>query len=156
MAHGTPQQYFTAAVVFFAMALPPIGFFFMKVTPELKVLSEWQEVSCTIISSEFVDSRRGRRHGFYEPVIVFEYEWGGETYQSKRHRLESKPMKGRPVGKFIEKYPAGSTSTCYINPANPSEAVLSPITPVNIILSSFAIPLVLVAGFFLIGGIRAR
>ena len=80
-------------------------------------LEDWRAVPCVIASSRL---DRGR------PAIEYLYQVGPKTYRSGRialyPRAFSAPASAREL---VERYPAGKSTDCYVNPADPTDAVLS-------------------------------
>jgi len=107
----------------------------------------WNTVPATIVSSE-VDS-----HGSsYRAAVRYEYRWEGRSYTSDVLCLPRESHDQFDAAQAeVDSFPAGEKTTCRVNPARPSEAVLR---VGNLWLSLFAaIPLVFV--ILGIGGIRS-
>jgi len=91
----------------------------------VKVLAQraWKAHACTILSSGVED--KGRNDNPYVFAVRYEYEFGSKRYES---RLYKRGYRGsdeyHEAHRLVERYPAGQESRCYVNPANPSEAVL--------------------------------
>jgi hypothetical protein len=102
-------------------------FYFIGIRPALKILEarDWPEVECRILSSK-VGSHSGSKGGTtYSIDIVYEYERHGETYRSEAWDFLGGSSSGYDgKAEVVARYPAGSTSRCYVNPREPSEAVL--------------------------------
>ena len=78
----------------------------------------WTPTNCTILSSRnVVVSRKSSR--FH---VVYEYAVQGITYRSSRYQFLTSASKGRPP--IPVELQAGKLATCYVDPADPSEAVL--------------------------------
>jgi len=110
------------------------GLFFTYQTaikPALQVreAQDWQSVPCKIISAEVVRTHRPRTHRTggagtsYHARIVYKYEYKGKEYQSDRigFLLRSGSDASR---KIVQKYKTAENPHCYVNPENPSQAVL--------------------------------
>ncbi len=118
-----------AAVILFSVFLL-IGllvFYFLGIRPAMKVLDakSWTPAQCRIISSSVAahDSDNGHT---YSVDILYSYVIGGKEYKSDRYNF----MGGSSSGydgkkKVVDAFPAGSTATCYANPADPSDSVLN-------------------------------
>ena len=94
--------------------------------------ASWEEKACTI---EFRASHR--------PVVLYSYSHQGRRYRSSRHRLFEAGDRDAPS--LDGQYRAGADAVCFVNPGEPSEAVLDRSFPKMILLG--LIPL----GFFLAG-----
>lgn len=104
-----------------------VFFFFFFVRPVVKVVAarSWPELDCRILSSQ-VGVHSGSEGGStYSIDIAFEYEWRNEKYRSDRYDFMGGSSSGRS-GKeeVVSRHPAGSKALCYVNPGDPSEAVL--------------------------------
>ena len=116
------------AMMFFAMfaILGGVIFFFVTVRPLSKILSarQWAAVPCTIISSE-VKSHSGNHGSTYSVNIFYDYVLNDREYKANRYDFlggSSSGFSGKQA--IVARYPAGSKALCYVNPADPAEAVL--------------------------------
>lgn len=114
----------------FALIFMIVGgglFWFVTLHPILRVLDaqSWPEVPCTIVESH-VDESSGDDGSTYKVAVTFSYTYGGRDYTSDRYDFTNF-YSGGYDGKaaVVALYPAGSRSAAYVNPENPSEAVLS-------------------------------
>jgi hypothetical protein len=100
--------------------------YFVTVRPVLGVLAArgWTPTPCTILSSE-VRSHRGSKSTTYSADIHYAYEVDGRPFHSDRAKFMGGSSSGRG-GKmeFVRRYPGGAKATCYVNPRDPSDAVL--------------------------------
>ena len=95
------------------------------VRPVLGVLAarSWLEVPCTIVASEVAehDSDDGTT---YSIEITYRYTVADREYLSNRYRFMSGSSSGyRAKARFVERHPPGSPATCFVNPADPTDAV---------------------------------
>ncbi len=83
----------------------------------------WKKVPCTIVSSEVQE-----RNDLKEPyafAVRYRYEYGGQTYTgSAFKRGYSGSDKYSTTQQLVQKYPSGRNSFCYVNRADPGQAVL--------------------------------
>ena len=90
-------------------------------------VEKWPEVQCAILESGLDERQVGadapREFRFR---VLYAYEWEGETYESERYRLRGSSWSGREheVAELAEGFPAGSVTTCRVNPERPEIAVL--------------------------------
>jgi hypothetical protein len=88
----------------------------------------WTPVPCEIVSSTLTDFTVSGEVHFtaYRPDVLFRYRVGGVRYHSNAFNFTDfgTPYEG---GKreLIGRFPAGSTATCYVDPADPADAVLT-------------------------------
>lgn len=86
----------------------------------------WEATPCKILSSS-VGSHRGSKGGTtYSIDIVYRYECRGAEYQSDRYNFDMGSSSGyEGKAAVVERYPAGTEAQCYVDPQDPSWAVLS-------------------------------
>jgi hypothetical protein len=96
-----------------------------------RIPTEYREAPCTVTHARMiVHSRRwsegsGYRSG-YTPVITYRYTVDGTTYTSDTYRRPERPMGDwRKVNNLMVTHAAGTKHTCWYDPDDPSEAVLS-------------------------------
>jgi hypothetical protein len=79
---------------------------------ELIEVRSWIATPCTIVSSVV-------HVAWKKNEITYAYDFQGRHYQSARYYFDVVP--GAPA---VRAHPAGQPSNCYVNPADPQEAVL--------------------------------
>jgi uncharacterized protein DUF3592 len=109
------------------------------VVPVVRLLSaySWGSADCSIVRSSFhqemtsVRTRRGGRdvdetRPEYIPDITFAYTVDGRAYQATRYDFSSAHgyMRSDDAKALVSRYPPGAHVTCYVNPRDPSQAVL--------------------------------
>ncbi|MCA9433841.1 MAG: DUF3592 domain-containing protein [Candidatus Omnitrophica bacterium] len=127
---GRPRDYSRGILAFIVVVGLGIGgslVYFMIVSPYLQAneARDWVEVPCTILSSE-VESHDSGDSITYSPHIVYRYTYEGKEYTSERYdfRGGSSSFYDRHA-EVVRSYPSGSETVCWIDPENPSEAVLN-------------------------------
>lgn len=98
----------------------------MGLSPLLNSLNsqEWPQVSCVIDSSE-VKSHHDSDGTTYSVDIRFSYSARGSSYQSDSYNFASGSSSGRSAkAAIVARYPVGSQHDCWVNPEDPSQAVL--------------------------------
>jgi hypothetical protein len=121
----SPMSAFVLWAVFFLIGL---GFLYgLLIRPWVKVqeAKSWPEVSCTILSSQVRthDSDDGTT---YSVDILYAYEWNGRTYKSNRYQFLGGSSSGyRAKADTVSDYPEGSSRICFVNPQDPTQAVLN-------------------------------
>src|SRR5690242_14706205 len=122
------------AVAFFSLFFfAGLGVAFpVLILPVYRVIStrNWKPTPCTILSSG-VHTSRGEHNNTYSPQIRYRYRVGNQTYESEHDW----PMSGHygnndPVD-LAHRYRPRQQATCYVNPANPADAILSRDLPVK-------------------------
>ena len=116
------------AMLFFGIfaILGTLIFFLVFVQPLAKGLQarQWPAIPCTVISSE-VKSHSGNKGTTYSVNIVYSFVINDHEYRANRYAFlggSSSGYSGKRA--IVARYPAGSTGVCYVNPADPTEAVL--------------------------------
>jgi hypothetical protein len=113
---------FSAVFLLFGLGL---GYpFALKPLLEITAARNWPAVPCTIISSQ-VTTRQGDDGPTYGVEVVYQYRVDGRSYTAARYRFSSITSSGR-TGKaaVVARLPAGKKTVCYVNPADPTDAVI--------------------------------
>lgn len=100
----------------------------------------WSLVPCIVIESRVltVSSKGTATH---RPEIVFRYRAGNREFTSKQYSFFNGMSGGREAKEaVVSSLPAGSTTICFVNPADPSMAVMNRSVPMT--LAWAAIPLI--------------
>src|SRR5689334_9407219 len=124
---GVGARLFASLFFLFFMG---IGLFFCWLIARESVASlrtwTWTKQRCEIVASEVQDvGPRGKKTGNYYFLVRYSYDFGGRSYISDRYQL--KPAAFQDYGKaarLTDFYRPESTTVCYLNPVNPTEAVL--------------------------------
>jgi hypothetical protein len=81
----------------------------------------WPQVSGTILASLVADHGRGGS----EPLVGYEYCYGGQKFKSSRRRAANFSSGGLESSKFVtSRYPVGYKVTVFVNPKKPAESAL--------------------------------
>lgn len=99
-----------------------------KSTAYRQTAQNWPSTTGTILMSS-VQSRRSSRHGGHSnyPVIVYQYEVNGKTYQSQRIKAGEQFFNVNvswEAQKIVDRYMIGAKVPVYYDPNNPAEAAL--------------------------------
>jgi hypothetical protein len=101
---------------------------FLLVRPLVKVVAarSWPPVSCTVVESR-VDESSGEDGSTYRPLVHAAYHVDGVEHRSATYDFSGNVYSGGYDGKaeIVARYPVGSRTTCYVNPDDTSEAVIS-------------------------------
>ncbi len=115
--------------VFFAFLSFIMGFAFLIpcfVFPAVKIVAarSWPEMPCRVISSA-VGSHSGDDSTTFSIDILYAYTIDGREHRSNRYGFFGGSTSGH-AGKaaVVRRYPSGTQSVCYVNPADPTDAVL--------------------------------
>lgn len=99
---------------FYHASLKPLGTY-------LDGLS-WRETPCTIVSSRLTTDE----NKVFKVDILYSYGVDGRVYRSNRYDLTNIQSSegGEKKQAAVARYPAGSRTTCYVDPDDPAKAVL--------------------------------
>lgn len=116
---------------------------FMTVLPLVRTASAqgWNQLACTIERSEVL-SYSDSDGTTYRIDILFFYDVDGERYGSNRYSFSQIGSSSGYEGKreATERYPEGSQATCYVDPNDPTKAVLHRGLTLGNLLGLFPIP----------------
>lgn len=116
----------------------------------------WDTAPCNILSSS-VGSHRSDDGTTYSVDIEYAYVLDGTTYHSDQYNFFSGSSSGRSRKQaIVDQFPAGSERECYVNPANPHEAVLNRDFSMTYLIGCFGLIFVFIALAILIGSLRSR
>ena len=111
--------------LFFAVGLGTFYFFFAKPAMRIAAARSWRETSCVVLSSR-VRTHEGDDGDTYSVDVLYEYDFGGRTYQSNRFQFLGGSSGGRAAKEaVVARHPAGTRTVCWVDPADPQEAVLA-------------------------------
>ncbi|HEX2223127.1 MAG TPA: DUF3592 domain-containing protein [Thermoanaerobaculia bacterium] len=145
--------------LFLAAGLAFTWFLLVKPVAGILAARSWSEATCVVQASrvEEVSDSDGTT---YKPVIDYTYTFNGGEYRSSRYRFVEFSSSGyQGKAEVVARYPPGRRTPCYVNPENPSEAVLSRDFDLAYLIGLF--PLLFVAAgvggilFTLRGGFRS-
>ncbi len=82
--------------------------------------------NCVILSSQVVTSASSKGSSTYRIEMSYKYRVGGREYRSDRYDWSVGSTSGRASKEaVVERYPEGSEATCYVNPRDPTDAVIN-------------------------------
>jgi hypothetical protein len=124
-ASGRPGGCATAFVVVFLGVFVVVGSatgFFMSARPLSQVYAarSWTPAECEVVSSRVVHSDDTAR-----PDIVYRYTIGGREYTSNRYNFLPGSSSDSNVPVAVANHPPGKKFECYVDPADPSNAVIN-------------------------------
>jgi hypothetical protein len=118
------------------LAVVAIFFTYLDVIIWIEALSmdKWVETDCHIIESRVEEE--GGKDWTDLFVVVYQYDWNGETKEANVYSLEYNGGSYYPdPNNLVTQYPIGSVKKCYVNPENPNQAVLEKESTVSIFFS---------------------
>ena len=98
-----------------------------------RIHTTFKQTSCTVKSSEVtvdeeIHHTRGRGHYItrtYYPEITYAYKVGGQEYEGYDYRAFEGGMTEEEANAVVARYEEGKTTTCYYDPADPEDVVLT-------------------------------
>src|SRR5262245_9530536 len=100
-------------------------FFFVRPAQRILAARTWQEVPCTIVESS-VQTHSDEDGSTYSVNVVFTYSVDGSEYRSDRYKFMGGSSSGYDSkAKVVAALPAGTRTTCWVNPADPTDAVVN-------------------------------
>lgn len=111
--------------LFLAVGLATFYFFFAKPAMRIVAARSWRETPCVVLASR-VRTHEGDDSNTYSVDVLYEYEFGGRTYQSNRYQFLGGSSGGSESKEaVVARHPPGTRTVCYVDPADPQEAVLT-------------------------------
>lgn len=86
----------------------------------------WPSTTGSILMSSVQTRRTGKSHSTY-PVVVYQYQVNGRTYQNQIIKAGEQFINVRVAGQAqatVARYPIGANVTVYYNPGNPADSAL--------------------------------
>ena len=118
------------SVILPILILGAVGYFIYKRSQQSgaarQIAQTWPSVTGTVLMSS-VQWGSGSHSGTSYPVVVYQYEVNGKTYQSQNIKAGEQFLNVRVIGQAqatVARYPIGANVTVYYNPANPAESAL--------------------------------
>ena len=118
------------AIVVPVLIIAALGIFLYRRSQQSNAAKQaaqsWSSTMGTVLSSSVQTRHTARSHSIF-PVIVYQYEVNGKTYQSQTIKAGDRFMNIRVIGEAeatVARYPIGASVMVYYNPANPAESAL--------------------------------
>jgi len=86
----------------------------------------WQARECTVVSSGLLPHQTDEGGDTYTPAILYSYFADGREHRSDTYSFMSFAGGRSAAARIAGRYKAGAAATCYVNPADPDDAVLHP------------------------------
>jgi Protein of unknown function (DUF3592) len=110
------------------------AYFFFLDREDQRIHATFQQTSCTVKASEVtVDEEihhtmRGRGRYItrtYYPEITYTYKVNGQEYEGYDYRAFERGMTEEQANDVVDRYREGQTATCYYDPADPEDSLLT-------------------------------
>jgi hypothetical protein len=91
-----------------------------------RVMDAWSTVPCIILESRLAEEILNPNTPVnYRPIIRYRYEFAGRSHDSNRiRRIETKSSRRPKMETLLAQFPPGTETTAWVNPADPTDAVL--------------------------------
>ena len=120
-----------------------------------QALASWERVPCVILSSK-VGVHHSDDGSTYSIDVSYQYPFNGRVYQSNRFGFFGGSSSGYDEkAAVVDRYPRGARAMCYVNPADPSQAVLEPRSTAPMIFVFLPIAFTAVGGLMIVGLVYA-
>lgn len=104
------------------------SFWWMTLRPLLGIAfaQGWTETPCSIVSSE-VEVHDGDDGDTYSIEIKYDYTLAGQPHRGERYHFMHGMASSGKAGKqaIVDQFPPGLQTTCYVDPGDPTQAVLN-------------------------------
>ena len=116
----------------------------------------WAATPCKVLRAE-VGSHSGDDSTTYSIDILYEYTFNGRTYKCDRYDFMGGSSSGyEGKARIVEQYESAAQPICYVNPKNPSEAVLKRGFHAKLLLALLPLPFLLIGVGGLLGLLRSK
>lgn len=119
------------AVILPILIIGGVGYYLYKrnqqSSAQRQSAQNWASTTGTVLMSSVQSSHSGSGGHSTYPVIVYQYQVNGKTYQSQTLRAGDKYLKVNvswQAQETVDKYPIGKQVTVYYDPNNPAECAL--------------------------------
>jgi hypothetical protein len=116
----------------------------------------WAPTPCKVLRAE-VGSHSSDDGTTYSVDILYEYTFNGRTYKCDRYDFIGGSSSGyEGKARVVEQYQSAAQPICYVNPKNPTEAVLRRGFHAKLLLALFPLPFLLIGLGGMIGVLRGK
>ena len=136
LAEGEHRDGATKCMVGFGLIFVAVGaavFVPMTLVPSIRLAESmtWEAIPCTIVGSS-IRSWSTDDGTSYRADVHYEYRAGGREWRSNRVDFFSFLSSGRSDARAIrDRHPNGSSTTCWVDPGDPSRSVLERAFPIQ-------------------------
>jgi uncharacterized protein DUF3592 len=123
--------------------------YFFSIAPLRRVrrAKQWREIPCVILSSSVEEDATDS--GLYRVLVTYRFEAGDRAYVATRYSFAVGATAGyRGKRTVVARLPPGTRTVCYVNPANPGDAVLERGVTWDMVFVSVLMVVMLGAFFF--------
>jgi hypothetical protein len=146
------------ATLFFTTFFLGMGVVWLYLTfPVFKMIAarKWPATPCVIVSSG-VRGEPGSHGYVYSVNIAYTYHARGREFTGDRYQFVTGASSGYAAKAAVaERYPAGTNAVCYVNPADPGDAVIERGFTGDMWWAFLSLPFIVIGGFPLGYGVYA-
>jgi hypothetical protein len=108
-----------------AMGLTFASFFWVWPWRQSVASRSWEEIPCTILNVGVVTETTHQGGRFFKPQVLYQYEFAGVSHKSTQLDFSAEmDFNYARIRKLVRAYHPGETTTCFVNPVRPGQAVL--------------------------------
>src|SRR3954451_3386216 len=112
-------------LIFFLFGAAGSYFALWRPLSRLFASRSWTETQCDVLSSQVAEVS-GSDGSTYKVMVLYSWTAGGSTHVGSRYDFMGGSSSGRDGKQRIDhRYPPGARVTCWVDPGDPGEAVLS-------------------------------
>lgn len=112
-------------LVFAVVGAGILWFLLLRPVGKVAAARSWPPVPCTVIESR-VDESHSDDGTTYRALVIASYPHGGAEYRAPYDFSGSVYSSGyNGKAEMVARYPVGLQTTCYVNPEDPTESVIS-------------------------------
>ncbi|MGC6426266.1 MAG: DUF3592 domain-containing protein [Akkermansiaceae bacterium] len=119
-------------LIFIGLAVAAMGAVFVVLLwnsfQAAKQTRSWTEVEASVIESAVAERRFSKETAKeYSLKLLFDYQFEGKSFVGENLKRRENPWyrNRAKIEALVEKYPSGMHTTAFVNPENPSEALLA-------------------------------
>lgn len=122
-AETSPWIYFAVGAILLVVGSVPVTAVGVLPLRDWVRSRDWVPTPATIEMARSSVSRSGKGGRSWHPEVLYRYAWKGELHRSSRIGLGEKSSESG-TQRFVADHPVGSSTTCLVNPGDPTEALL--------------------------------
>jgi hypothetical protein len=160
LANKNPVLLVRLLSLFFVLAGIVMVIYVRRMLRQQRQSSSWAPVEGRVLSSNLEKEVHRSRPGYntpitgggittYFPRVEYEYEYQGESYQSKRIITVNINWPKKEAEEAVARYPEGTSVTVWVNPDHPDQAVLE--TNLECYTKKFKIAFFIGTAFLVVG-----
>ena len=95
-----------------------------RTNPQIRAEQKWPVVPCTVVHRA-IKAKDLPNQTAYAFTVAYRYEWAGRQYVGTAYQIDYDGTEDiADVERLMDQYSTGSVADCFVNPVNPTQAVL--------------------------------